>query len=319
MKIFFRVLVILVIVLCGVVLYFGNFMLEVAVHPESNRRHEIDTCYAQLYGKYPELEAWHDSLAAKGNLRDTMLMADDGLLRHALILQHDSLAQGATLVLHGYDDNAVRMLRYAYLHYEMLGRDVVVPDHYNHGLSEGNHIRFGWLDRLDITKLWIPCAHNLWPDEHIIVHGLSMGGALTMFVSGEEIADSLNVKGFIEDCGYSSIWEQLGYQLKEEYGMGEFPLLHVANWICKMKYGWDMREGDALKQVAKCKKPMLFIHGDADDFVPFYMLQQNYDAKTEGYKEMWVVPGAQHARSIHEAWEEYIQRCDEYIGRVEAL
>jgi len=312
-------MILLAVVLCGLVIYFGNFMLEVAVHPESNRRHEIDSCYAAIYRKYPEMKLWHDSLVTKGNWRDTMLVADDGLKRHALILQHDSLALGTTVVLHGYDDNAVRMMRYAYLHYEMLGRNVVVPDHYNHGESEGDHIRFGWLDRRDITGLWIPCAHRLWPDEEIIVHGLSMGGALTMFVSGEELDDSLRVVGFIEDCGYSCTWDQLAYQLRDQYGLGEFPLLYVANWLCQWKYGWDMREGDARRQLARCQKPMLFIHGEEDDFVPFTMLQENYDAKTQGYKEIWVVPGANHARSIHVAWEEYVGRCCEFIERVKGI
>lgn len=319
MKNFIKFIVITAVLLTGIIAYLGNFMLEVAVHPEDDLRHQYDTCYAQIYRKYPEMKVWHDTLVEKGNWRDTMLVAQDGMKRHGMILRHDSLSKGATIVLHGYNDNAPRMMRYAYLHYEILGRDVIIPEHCNHGLSEGDHIRFGWLDRLDITGLWIPLTHKLWPTEKIIVHGLSMGGALTMFTSGEDIDESLNVIGFIEDCGYSSTWEQLAYQLKEQYALTPFPLLYVANWWCNMKYGWDMKESDALKQLAKCDKPMFFIHGDADDFVPFSMLQQNYNAKTQGYKEIWVVPGAKHARSIHEAWEEYCQRCEEFIYRCDEL
>ena len=124
-------------------------MLNVAVRPESDRRHQLDSCYARVYNKYPELQIWHDSLVAKGNLRDTFLLADDGTKRHGLILRHDSLSNGTSLVLHGYDDNAVIMMRYFYMHYEVLGRDVIVPEHFNHGLSDGDHIRFGWLDFIE--------------------------------------------------------------------------------------------------------------------------------------------------------------------------
>ena len=53
-----------------------------------------------------------------------------------------------------------------------------------------------------------------------------------------------------------------------------------------------------MDQVAKCERPMLFIHGDADDYVPFDNLQMVYDAKKKGYKEKYVCPGAVHANSF---------------------
>ena len=319
MKGFFKFVLLVVLILCGVSIYFGHYMLGVAVTPDSDRRHLLDSTYARVYNKYPELKTWYDSLAQRGNLRDTFLLAANGSRRHALILAHDSLATGSSLVLHGYDDNAPVMMRYFYMHYEVLHRNVIVPEHFNHGLSDGDHIRFGWLDHYDIRDLWIPLAHQLWPDEDIIVHGLSMGGAITMFTSGEEFADSLRVKAFIEDCGYSSTWDELAYQLKTDYGMPTFPILDVANWFCNLRYGWDFKASSAVAQVAKCSKPIFFIHGDADDFVPTDMVYKCYEAKRTGYKELWIVPGAAHARSIHEQWDEYCQRCEEFISRVEAM
>lgn len=319
MKKFYKILALFIALLCIVDIEVGNIMLEVAVHPKSTRRFDVKDCYEAVYKQYPEMREWHDTLVAKGNLRDTMLLDMDEVYHHALIFCHDSLAQGSSVVLHGYDDNAPRMLRYAYLHYELLNRNVIVPDHFYHGNSGGDHVRFGWLDRLDVTNLWLPMTHELWPDEKMIVHGLSMGGALTMFVSGEEIPDSLNLTGYIEDCGFSSIWEELKFQLKSDYGLPAWPILHTANWLCKLKYGWTFKEGDAHKQLAKCNKPMLFIHGDTDTYVPTFMLQQNYDAKTQGYKELWLVPGADHAESIHNEWEEYAAHCKAYIDKIENM
>ena len=298
------------------VVVIANIALEMAVHPENNKTRDIETCYEKVYNAYPELEQWHDSLVANGLWRDTMLVASDGSKRHGVILQHDSLATGASIVVHGYTDNAPIMMRYAYLHYETLGRNVVVPEHYAHGESDGDDIRFGWLDRLDIKDLWLPLTHELWKDQSIVIHGLSMGGAITMFVSGEEIPDSLNLTAFIEDCGYTSTWDQLAYQAKE-MNMPEFPVLYVANLLCRMKYGWDMKESSAVKQLAKCTRPMLFIHGDADDYVPTEMVYRNYDAKISGYKELMVVPGAKHARSIHKAWDEYVERVESFLAKVE--
>ena len=64
---------------------------------------------------------------------------------------------------------------------------------------------------------------------------------------------------------------------------------------------------------------MLFIHGDADDFVPFDNLQRNYDAKVNGYKEMWVAKGAVHANAYAKYPEEYKQHVRDFLARVKEM
>jgi hypothetical protein len=64
---------------------------------------------------------------------------------------------------------------------------------------------------------------------------------------------------------------------------------------------------------------MLFIHGDADDFVPFDNLQKNYDAKVKGYKEMYVCHGAVHANSYQKDPETYISRVSNFIKTVKNM
>jgi len=316
-----KVLIILigvVVALCALLGFAGNYTLEMAVHPDDNKGRDYDRILAGTYEKYPEMKEWQDTLREKGLWRDTVLVAPDGLKRHAWIIEHDSLATGSTVVVHGYTDNGPVMMRYAYLHYQDLGRNVVVPELYGHGKSEGDVIRFGWLDRLDLTQIWLPFTHELWPDLKMVQHGLSMGAATTMFTSGEEIPDSLNLVAFIEDCGYSSTWDQLYYNMSQLAGNAVASIiLPVSNIICKMKYGWDMKVSSATSQLAKCKRPMLFIHGEADDFVPFSMLQKNYDAKTTGYKEMLTVPGANHAESIHNEYPTYLEKVKSYLSKVE--
>lgn len=62
---------------------------------------------------------------------------------------------------------------------------------------------------------------------------------------------------------------------------------------------------------------MLFIHGDADGYVPTRMVYPLYEAKP-GEKELWVVPGAAHAVSYRDNREEYTRRVkafvEKYIG-----
>lgn len=319
MKKFLITIIVISITVCASVGGLGKYMLDVAIHPESQRRFEIDSCYATIYKRFPDMKPWRDSLIELGCWRDTFLFDNDSLKHHAVIFEHNEPTAGSTIVLHGYDDNAPRMLRYAYLHYEILGRNVIVPEHFNHGESDGDEIRFGWLDRLDVTNLWIPLAHNLWPDEKMVIHGLSMGGALTMFTSGEQIPDSMNLIGFIEDCGFNSIKSQLSFQLDDQFGLPSWPIVDVASMICNWEYGWSFEDGEVQKQLAKCKLPMLFIHGLSDSYVPTSMVYENFAAKSQGYRELWLVPGADHAESINEAWDDYCKHCYDYIEMISKL
>ena len=67
--------------------------------------------------------------------------------------------------------------------------------------------------------------------------------------------------------------------------------------ITRIRAGYFLKDGSSINQVAKNKRPMLFIHGAKDTFVPTKMVYQNYKAAA-GPKELWVVPGAKHARSF---------------------
>ena len=66
-----------------------------------------------------------------------------------------------------------------------------------------------------------------------------------------------------------------------------------------MKYGWSFGEASPLKQVAKCRKPMLFIHGDNDTYVPTAMVYPLYEAKPQP-KQLWIAPGSKHALSYRD-------------------
>ena len=82
--------------------------------------------------------------------------------------------------------------------------------------------------------------------------------------------------------------------------------------------GWNtdggFKEASALKQVARCHLPMFFIHGDKDDYVPTRMVYKLYEAKPEP-KELWIVPGADHAHSYLIHTKEYTERVREFTNR----
>lgn len=111
----------------------------------------------------------------------------------------------------------------------------------------------GWKDRLDVLQ-WMNITNSIFGDStQMVVHGISMGGATTMMVSGEE--QQPFVKCFVEDCGYTSVWDEFSHELKSSFGLPPFPLMYTTSWLCEKKYGWNFKEASSLKQVAKCQLP----------------------------------------------------------------
>ena len=134
-----------------------------------------------------------------------------------------------------------------------------------------------------------------------------------MMVSGEE--QQPFVKCFVEDCGYTSVWDEFSHELKSSFGLPPFPLMYTTSWLCEKKYGWNFKEASSLKQVAKCQLPMLFIHGDQDTFVPYSMLDQNYDACASKVKQKLTIHGATHAKSAQVDPELYWNTVDDFLGK----
>lgn len=304
---------ILFLLIAGIMAGGSFYMLSYSLKPDHHGRNEV-TSYQEIFSTYPHLAYWIDSLQQAAALRDTSFLNDEGKRLHAYYVRAAQPTTKTAVIVHGYTDNAIRMMMIGYMFSHELGYNILLPDLQNHGRSEGTAIQMGWKDRLDVLK-WMDMANELYGNHtQMVVHGISMGAATTMMVSGEPLPTY--VKCFVEDCGYTSVWDQFSKELKEQFSLPAFPLMYTANWLCKAKYGWSFKEASALNQVKKCQLPMFFIHGDADGYVPTWMVHPLYEAKPEP-KELWIVPGAKHAVAYKENQQEYTARVkaftDKYI------
>ena len=285
---------VLLLALTGGSFYMLDYSLGYA-HKPGDSRADTDSAYAELYRRVPDMRPWCDSLLRLGLLRDTFVTMPSGERHHAIYLRCDSARGRSAVVVHGYTDNCLKFLYLGRMYHRDLGYNILMPDLHAHGKSEGEEIQMGWKDRFDVIR-WTEVAEQLFRDSvapsRVVVHGVSMGAATTMCVSGEHLP--AYVQAFVEDCGYTSVWDEFRGELREQFSLPPFPLLYCASALCKLRYGWSFGEAAPIRQVAKCRRPMLFIHGDADTYVPFAMMQPLYDAKPAP-KAMWVAPGSKHA------------------------
>ena len=164
-----------------------------------------------------------------------------------------------------------------------------------------------WKDRRDVME-WM----KVFRADTMVVHGVSMGAATTMMLSGETMPEGIKDLRFVADCGYTSVWDEFAMQLKAQFGLPAFPLMYTTSLLCRLRYGWRFDEASAIAQVRKCRYPMLFIHGDNDTFVPTRMVYPLYAAKAHP-KRLWISQGAEHARAYQTHKEEYIRQLRQFL------
>ena len=195
--------------------------------------------------------------------------------------------------------------------YYEAGYQVIAPDLRACGESEGDYVGMGWLDRKDVLQ-WIDYIIEQDPEAKIVVHGISMGAATTMMTAGESTPD--NVKAFVEDCGYTSVWDIFSSELQLRFGLPEFPILYTASGVARLRAGYSFTEASALAQVARCEKPMLFIHGTADDFIPYEMMDTLYNAKPGDNKAELTAEGAGHGEAMYALGDSYWDTVFDFIA-----
>lgn len=92
--------------------------------------------------------------------------------------------------------------------------------------------------------------------------------------------------------------------MKQLYKLPPFPFIPVTSLITRWKAGYSFKEASALKQLAKVNVPVLFIHGEADLFVPTEMVYRLYEVcKSE--KELLTIPRAGHGTAFQVDREKY--------------
>ena len=217
----------------------------------------------------------------------------NGDILHADLIKPEKESNIYVLCIHGYTSAPKFMGIYA-KKFRELGYNVVLPSLRGHADSEEEFISMGWKDRLDVVD-WINYIVKEHPDCEIVLHGVSMGAATTMMTLGEELPS--NVKAAIEDCGYTNAWDVIKHKMSK-MKIPDFPFLYSADGINRMRENFSLKDASCTEQLKKCITPLLFIHGEADDFVPYSMLDIVYAAADKCEKEKLSVPDAPHARSV---------------------
>ncbi len=231
----------------------------------------------------------------------------DGLTLRAKYYEY---APGAPLeiLFHGYRGNAERDLCGGVARCFALGRNALIVDQRASGESDGHVISFGINERRDCLA-WIDFAvKHFGTDVKIIITGVSMGAATVMMAAAEQLP--VNVVCALADCGYTSAEEIIKKIVKEMMLPPKliYPFIKLAARI----FGrFDLDETSPIEAMAGAKIPVIFIHGEADDFVPCDMSRRLYTTCTT-QKKLVTVPGAGHGLAFPIDQAKYLDALKEF-------
>ena len=214
------------------------------------------------------------------------------------------------LMLHGYRGNSERDMCGGVQRCFALKRNALIVDQRGCGRSDGTVITFGINEKRDCLA-WVDCLiRRFGPDVKIILTGISMGAATVMMASGTDLPD--NVIGVLADCGYSSAKEIIKIVIRQMKlpATLAYPFVKLG---AKLYGHFDLEETSPVEAMRKAKVPVIFYHGEADDFVPCSMSKECFDACV-ARKAIVTIPSAGHGLSYPKDPETYLQTLFDFFG-----
>ena len=247
------------------------------------------------------------------NPEDISMKARDGLELKGYYLPAEKPSNKLAVLVHGYTATGPGEFGgFIKFYHEVLGYNVLLPDHRAHGRSEGKRIGFAALEWQDIFD-WTDIYARRLEDPEVVLHGISMGGATVMNCNANNPPDY--VKCIVEDCGYTNGYEMMWLAARRDLKLNIPPIM----WACAMWFrvftGKSLRkDSDPYGNIDRFAKPTLFIHGADDPFIPKEMCERCYAAATVE-KDLLLIPGAAHAMAYFIGPEAYEAKLLEWYAK----
>ena len=246
-------------------LWFGQTRIIFA--PEK----EITTTPAKFNAKYEEvLIPVKNSDGTKENIHGWWL--PNAKQDEKTAVGDRQLDRKVILYLHGNGKNisanaghANRLMR--------MGFSVLLIDYRGYGKSEGGFPSEASL-YTDAQTAWDYLMQRGFKPNQVIIYGHSLGGAIAINLATKHP----DASGIIVDASFTSMSDMATLDSKFRFVPIDL-LLH--------------QRFDSLSKVRSLVTPVLYIHGTADEAVPFAMSQRLYDA-TQTKKKLVIVPNAGH-------------------------
>ena len=227
---------------------------------------------------------------------DVTFRTEDGLNLHGWFVPGKKSSPDedlhTLLWFHGNTGNINHRLGNIKMLHERVPVNVFIIDYRQYGRSEGKISEKGTYIDAGAALAHLHSRKEI-NQEKIIFFGRSLGSAVAV-----ELALKEKCRALILETPFTSILE-MGKKL--------YPFLPVS-LLLKTKY-------DSLSKIRNIKVPILIMHGDKDDLVPFEHGKRLYDMANEP-KEFYTIPGAGHNDTHIVGGDEYFDVIRNFVKKL---
>ncbi len=222
---------------------------------------------------------------------DVSLTAADGTKLHGWHVPGES--RTTLLWLHGNAGNIGHRVYNIAMLVRNTGLGVFIIDYRGYGRSEGAPFEKGLYMDAEAAFEHLTTDLGLDPEEDIVIFGRSLGASVAA-----EMATRRRVRSVVLESGFTSVREMSGSRRTRLVSFLLLPML-------------DARY-DSLSKIGSALSPVMVIHGDRDDIVPFEMGERLYEAAPEP-KRFYRVRGASHNDTHMVGGDAYFEALREWV------
>jgi pimeloyl-ACP methyl ester carboxylesterase len=186
------------------------------------------------------------------------------------------------------------------------GFNVLMFDLHGSGESEGNTVSGGYYEREDLEGAVDYVGERGF--EKIGVLGFSLGAVTALLAAAED----QEIDAVVSDSAFADLNDIIEPEFAKRTHAPKF-FLHPILFMVKIIYGVDFTAIRPVAVVAQiAPRPILFIHGEADDMIPADHARRLLEASGNPDNILWIVPGG-HTSAYHDYPAEFIDRVTAFF------
>ena len=201
---------------------------------------------------------------------DLRLTAEDGVGIHAFYLPPPGVPRWTVLLAHGNAGNVSHRLDRTLLLQSRLGAAVLLFDYRGYGRSEGSPDEEGTYRDARAAHRFLVEEKRVRPDR-LVLFGESLGSAVAL-----DLALSRPCRALVLESPFASV---------PAMARAVYPFLPLWPFV-RTRY-------DNEAKASRLAVPLLVLHGERDEIVPFAQGRRVFDA-APGPKRFFAIPGAGH-------------------------
>ncbi|MBQ7373259.1 MAG: prolyl oligopeptidase family serine peptidase [Clostridia bacterium] len=268
---------------------------------------EYDIVTGGEYDKhYDQLLTWAKQTRETPH-EDVEIKSFDGLTLRGKYYEYKKGAP-VEIMFNGYRGNAERDMAGGVERCFLLKRNALVVNQRSCGASDGKTATFGINESKDCLK-WIDFAiHKFGKDVKLIITGISMGGTTVLITAGQKLPQ--NVWYALADCPFTSAKDIISKVIKD-MGLPPKLLYPFIKLSAKLFGKFNLDEDSPIEAVKRATIPVIILHGDKDDYVPYEMGKNLYET-CASKKAFFCSKGAVHGLAFPENKEDYIKAIQDF-------